>query len=229
MGSELFDLIVVHGGDVGVQDVALMNAQRISSPMLFMLIKPSESAVYQHAMNHVKFIGCSTKEDWESAFKLGHRDKAVRVSHGIEAFHELINTFNGVGRDDVTLVLTGYDNRHSIMPQNSKQVKVMMIDDRNDVMSAIRDADLYIMHSHSEGFGLVLLESMLNRTAWASRSIAGAKVLSDFGFTYENDSALREYMIDFKGVPESKLDDAYEYVMNAHLIKNTVNDILKLI
>jgi len=261
MGSELFDLIVVHGGDVGVQDVALMNAQRIPSPMLFMLIKPSESAVYQHAMQHVKFIGCSTKEDWESAFKHGHRDKAVRVSHGIDAkissgtpgfrekygittpymflscggfwpnkaFHELIATFNGVGRDDVTLVLTGYDNRHSIMPPNSKQVKVMMIDDRNDVMSAIRDADLYIMHSHSEGFGLVLLESMLNRTAWASRSIAGAKVLSDFGFTYENDSALREYMIDFKGVPESKLDDAYEYVMNAHLIKNTVNDILKLI
>jgi hypothetical protein len=36
-------------------------------------------------------------------------------------------------------------------------------------------------------------------------------------------------MIDFKGVPESKLDDAHEYVMNAHLIKNTVNDILKLI
>jgi glycosyltransferase involved in cell wall biosynthesis len=115
------------------------------------------------------------------------------------------------------------------MPPNSKHVKVMMIDDRNDVMSAIRDADLYIMHSHSEGFGLVLLESMLNRTAWASRNIAGAKVLSDFGFTYENDSALREYMIDFKGVPESKLDDAHEYVMNAHLIKNTVNDILKLI
>jgi glycosyltransferase involved in cell wall biosynthesis len=146
-----------------------------------------------------------------------------------KAFHELIATFNGVGRDDVTLVLTGYDNRHSIMPQNSKQVKVMMIDDRNDVMSAIRDADLYIMHSHSEGFGLVLLESMLNRTAWASRNIAGAKVLSDFGFTYDNDSALREYMIDFRGVPESKLDDAHEYVMNAHLIKNTVNDILKLI
>ena len=261
MGSELFDLIVVHGGDVGVQDVALMNSQRIPSPMLFMLIKPSDSAVYQHAMKHVKYIGCSTKEDWDSTVKHGHRDKSVRVSHGIDAnistgapgfrekhgittpymflscggfwpnkaFHELITTFNAVGRDDITLVLTGYDNRHDIMPPNSENVKVMMIDDRNDVMSAIRDADLYIMHSHSEGFGLVLLESMLNRTAWASRSIAGAKVLKDFGFTYDNDSVLREYMIDFKGVPKSKLDDAYEYVMNAHLIKNTVNDILKLI
>jgi glycosyltransferase involved in cell wall biosynthesis len=261
MGSELFDLIVVHGGDVGVQDVALMNSQRIPSPMLFMLIKPSDSAVYQHAMKHVKYIGCSTKEDWDSTVKHGHRDKSVRVSHGIDAnistgvtgfrekhgittpymflscggfwpnkaFHELITTFNAVGRDDITLVLTGYDNRHDIMPPDSENVKVMMIDDRNDVMSAIRDADLYIMHSHSEGFGLVLLESMLNRTAWASRSIAGAKVLKDFGFTYNNDSVLREYMIDFKGVPQSKLDDAYEYVMNAHLIKNTVNDILKLI
>jgi len=261
MGSELFDLIVVHGGDVGVQDVALMNSQRIPSPMLFMLIKPSDSAVYQHAMKHVKYIGCSTKEDWDSTVKHGHREKSVRVSHGIDAnistgapgfrekykittpymflscggfwpnkaFHELITTFNAVGRDDITLVLTGYDNRHDIMPPDSENVKVMMIDDRNDVMSAIRDADLYIMHSHSEGFGLVLLESMLNRTAWASRSIAGAKVLKDFGFTYDNDSVLREYMIDFKGVPQSKLDDAYEYVMNAHLIKNTVNDILKLI
>lgn len=261
MGRERFDLIVVHGGDVAVQNIALINAQNIPSPMLFMLIKPSDSAVYKHAVQHVKYVGCSTPEDWQSTIDMGCRDKAVRVGHGIDAkisvgmrgfrekygittpymflscggfwpnkaFHELICVFNQVKRDDVTLVLTGYDNRHGIMPPDSTNVKTFMIDDRDDVMSAIADADLYLMHSHSEGFGLVLLESMLNRTAWAARNIAGAKVLKDFGFTYETDEQLRDYLQTFKGVSDQKLDDAHEYVMNAHLIKNTVDDILKLI
>lgn len=261
MGRQIFDLIVVHGGDVHVQNIALMNADRIPSPMLFMLIKPSHSEVYKTAMKNVKYIGCSTSEDWDFAFKEGYRNKSTRVIHGIDpkisvgvpgfrekygiktkymflscggfwpnkAMHELVQTFNQVGRKDTTLVLTGYDNRHDIMPKESEFVKPFMIEDRDDVMSAIRDADLYIMHSHSEGFGLVLLESMLNRTPWAARNIAGAKVLSDFGFTYDTDNALREYLIDFDGVSDQKLDDAHEYVMNMHTIKNTVNDILKLI
>jgi glycosyltransferase involved in cell wall biosynthesis len=104
-----------------------------------------------------------------------------------------------------------------------------MIEDRNDVLSAIRDADLYIMHSFSEGFGLVLLESMLNKTPWASRKIAGAKLLQEFGFTYEEDRQLREYMIDFDGVKPEKLEESYEYIIHNHLIKNTVDDIEKVL
>ena len=258
---EKFDLIIVHGGDVGLQDFVLINSEKIPSPILFMIIKPSESPVYMHAMKHVKYLGCSAPEDYELLKKHNMMHKCVRVIHGIDpkistgvsgfrekygiktkymmlscggfwpnkAMKELVKVFNDVGRTDTTLVLTGYDNRHNIMPEESEYVKPMMIEDREDVLSAIKDADLYIMHSFSEGFGLVLLESMLNKTPWASRKIAGANLMKEFGFTYDNDAQLREYLIDFEGVKHNKIENAYEYVTMNHMIKNTVDDILRLV
>jgi len=259
--SQKFDLIVVHGGDVGLQDAVLRVSNKLISPMLFMLIVPSESDTYKFAIQHVKYIGCSTKEDWNYVTNNTFRYKSKRVRHGIDekistgmpgfrekygiktkymflscggywpnkAMHELVNTFNQVGRDDVTLVLTGYDNRHNIMPEESEFVKPLMIEDRNDVMSAISEADLYIMHSHKEGFGLVLLESMLNRTPWASRNIAGASLMSDYGFTYDNDEQLLNYMKEYKSLRNTQqTENAYEYLIHNHLIRHTVDDILEL-
>ena len=258
--GQKFDLIIVHGGDVGWQNIVLMNAERITSPILFMIIKPSESPVYLHAMKHCKYLGCSAPEDWHLTEKHNYRSKSVRVIHGIDekisvglpgfrykykiktkymflscggfwpnkAMNELVKVFNDIGRNDTTLVLTGYDNRHNIMPVESEFVKPMMIEDRDEVLSAIHDADLYIMHSFSEGFGLVLLEAMLNKTPWASRKIAGANLMQEFGFTYTRDTELMNYIIDFNKVSESKIEDAYEYVTLNHMIKNTVNDIMRL-
>ena len=60
---ENWDLIVVHGGDVALQNFVLANSGRIPSPILFMLIIPSESDIYKHALHYCKYIGCSTKED----------------------------------------------------------------------------------------------------------------------------------------------------------------------
>lgn len=258
--GQIFDLVIVHGGDVGLQDFVLVNAERIPSPILFMIIKPSESPIYMHAMEHVKYLGCSAPEDYDLLKKHNKMNKCVRVIHGIDekisvgtsgfrekyniktkymflscggfwpnkAMKELVKVFNEIGRNDTTLVLTGYDNRHNIMPEESEFVKPMMIDDRSEVLSAIKDADLYIMHSFSEGFGLVLLESMLNKTPWASRRIAGANLMKEFGFTYETDNQLKEYLIDFNGVNQETIDNAYEYVTLNHMIKNTVDDIMRL-
>ena len=259
--NEKWDLIVIHGGDVGVQDFVLRHAKDIESPILFMLIVPSMSQTYLNAIEDVKYVGCSTIEDWDYVNDRGVVEKSVQISHGIDpkistgtkgfrekysittkymilscggywpnkAMRELVEAFNKVGRDDITLVLTGYDNRHGIKPEDSENVKALMIDDRNEVLSAIADADLYIMHSHKEGFGLVLLESMLNKTPWASRNIAGAKLLKEFGFTYDNDDELVTYLKDFNGVPNTQIEDAYSIVVINHLIKNTVNDILRLL
>ena len=105
----------------------------------------------------------------------------------------------------------------------------MMLDDRNEVLNAIASADLYLMHSHSEGFGLVLLESMLNRTPWAARNIAGAKVLKQCGFTYETDEQLLKYLKEFKPATPLELTGNWNYVSTNHLIKNTVDDILELV
>lgn len=262
--NEKWDLIVVHGGDVAVQDFVLRNAKYIQSPILFMLILPSESRTYHDALQDCAYIGCSTHDDWAYVIQKGVVNKSKQIRHSVnpkistgqpgfrekygiktqymflscggywpnKAMQELVDTFNKLGRDDVTLVLTGYDNRHNIKPQESEFVKALMIDDREDVMSAIMETDLYIMHSHREGFGLVLLEAMLNKTPWAARKIAGAKVLKEFGFTYEQDEELLQYMKDFLNagyVTDETIDKAHQFVLTNHTIKNTVDDILGLI
>jgi len=256
-----WDLIIVHGGDVGLQNFVLTNIEKISSKVLFVLIKPSDSNVYKYAMDKCYKIGCCTLEDWDFVKQKNLLHKSVRINYGVDekrcfglpgfrekynidtqhmllscggfwpnkAMRELVEIVNSIGRDDMTLVLTGYDNRHNIIPEETKYVKPIMVDDINDVMSAIKDADLYVMHSFSEGFGLVLLESMLNKTPWAAREIAGAKLMKEFGFTYESDSQLREYLIDFNGSTKVNLDNAYEYALQNHSIKVTVDDILKVI
>jgi len=256
-----FDLIIVHGGDVSVQDFVLLNADKIKSKMLFMLILPSESQTYKTAMRNVRFIGCSTPKDWRFAEQSGFRNKSVRVIHGIDekksigmcgfkskynittkymflssggywpnkAFDELVNTFNKIERDDITLVLTGYDNRHNLMPKSESNVKSFILDNRYDVLSAIKEADLYIMNSYVEGFGLVLLESMLNKTPWAARLDAGSDLMQNYGFTYTDQNQLLDYMKNFQGVDSDVIENSYEYMIHNHLIRHTVDDIEKLL
>lgn len=259
---EQWDLIIVHGGNVGLQDFVLANCKNIPSPILFLLVLPSDSDIYRYAIQNVKYIGCDTLEDWESIRRnTDYMKKGVSIRHGIDpkistgtpgfrekynietpymfiscggywhnkAMPELVQAFNQVGREDITLVLTGYDNRFNNKPESSKYVKTLMIDDRADVMSGILEADLYIMHSFSEGYGLVLLEAMLNQTPWAARRIAGANQLKDFGFTYTNDNELIDYMKNFQGEPHWKIANAYHTVKTNFTIKHVVDDLLKVL
>lgn len=259
---EEWDLIIVHGGNVGVQDFVLANCKNIPSPILFLLVLPSDSDIYRYAIQNVKYIGCDTQEDWNSITQNPeYFRKGVKIRHGInpsistgkngfrvkynidtpymfiscggywhnKAMPELVDSFNRVGREDVTLVLTGYDNRFGIKPESTKYVKTLMIDDRDDVMSGILESDLYIMNSFSEGYGLVLLEAMLNKTPWAARRIAGANQLKDYGFTYTSDDELIEYMKKYQGVPFEKIEEAHELVLNSFTIKHVVDDLLKVL
>ena len=256
------DLIVVHGGDVHVQNFVLANATRINSPMLYMIIKPSDSQVCVQAMQDVKFIGCSAPEDWDHVKKYGVDSKAHKVIHGISPtdcigtkgrfkkkygipegktmflscggyWHnkkmiELADAFRQANLKDAVLVTTGYDNRFGIMPGASENVIPLMVEDPMDVKDAIADADCYVMNSDAEGFGLVILESMINKTPWIARNIAGAKLLSEFGQVYETESELIPLLQNFYR-NDKKVEYAYHYVIQNHLIKNTVDDILSLI
>ena len=256
------DLIVVHGGDVGVQNFVLSNAPRINSPMLYMLIKPSESVVCLQALKDVKYIGCSAPEDWEHVVKHGVEYKSHKVIHGISPIDcigeegkfkdkygipkdkkmflscggywpnkkmiELADAFRKADLKDAILVTTGYDNRFGIMPHASENVIPLMVEDPKDIKNAIADADCYVMNSDAEGFGLVILESMINKTPWISRNIAGAKLLADYGQVYDTEEELIPLLQNFNR-DNNKVEYAYQHVIQNHLIKNTVDDILSLI
>ena len=256
------DLIVVHGGDVGVQNFVLSNASRIESPMLYMLIKPSESVVCLQALKDVKYIGCSAPEDWDHVVKHGVEYKSHKVIHGISPIDcigeegkfkdkygipkdkkmflscggywpnkkmiELADAFRKADLKDAILVTTGYDNRFGIMPHASENVIPLMVEDPKDIKNAIADADCYVMNSDAEGFGLVILESMINKTPWISRNIAGAKLLADYGQVYDTEEELIPLLQNFNR-DNNKVEYAYQHVIQNHLIKNTVDDILSLI
>ena len=250
-----WDLVIVHGGDVAIQNFVLSNATRIPSPILYLLVLPSTSPVCLQALKDCDFIGCSTEQDWSHCRTYGVVYKAVEVKHGItwqdcvgkagfkakhgingkmflscggywpnKAMRELANVFEICNPKNSVLVTTGYDNRMDLMPAESKLVKPLLIADRSEVLSAIHDADCLLMHSHQEGFGLVLLEAMLNQTPWIARNIAGANLMNDYGQTYETDGELI-YRIRTFDRNEFDIKAAYDYVCATHLISNTVNDI----
>jgi glycosyltransferase involved in cell wall biosynthesis len=256
------DLIVVHGGDVSVQNFVLSNSHRINSPVLYMIIKPSDSDVCVKALKNVKFIGCSAPEDWEHVKKYNVESKSHKVIHGIsptdcigtegrfkEKYNipkdkrmflscggywpnkkmiELTEAFKKADLKDAILVTTGYDNRFNIMPHAADNIIPLMVEDPMDIKDAIADADCYLMNSDAEGFGLVILESMINKTPWIARNIAGAKLLARYGKVYDTEEQLTEILKSWQ--PDDFTTAlAYKHVIQTHLIKNTVDDILSLI
>ena len=110
----------------------------------------------------------------------------------------------------------------------SDNVIPLMVEDPKDIKNAIADADCYVMNSDAEGFGLVILESMLNKTPWISRNIAGARLLAEFGQVYNTEEELIPLLRNFCRIDE-KVEHAYQQVIHNHLIKNTVDDILGLL
>jgi glycosyltransferase involved in cell wall biosynthesis len=245
-----------------VQNFVLEHAQQINSPILYMLIKPSESPTCLKGLRECKFIGCSAPEDWDHVKKWMMQGKSHKVIHGIsptdcigtagrfkdkynipkdkrmflscggywpnKKMIELAEAFRKADLKDAILVTTGYDNRFNIMPHASDNVMPLMVEDPKDIKDAIVDADCYVMNSSEEGFGLVILESMINKTPWISRNIAGAKLLSRYGTVYDTEEQLTEILKTWE--PDDFTTAlAYKHVLQNHLIKNTVDDILSLI
>lgn len=252
-----FDLVVVHGGDVPNQDIIHLGSYK--SPVLYQIIKPSNSYSCMQGLKKHQFLGWSTIEDLEH---IAHHDmlhKAVNIRHGMnfkdrvltnknpdlfklkynidlnkhvflsmggfyphKAMSELANTFNAANLENTVLVLMGYDVGD--IPRETENIIIKVGAPEEDVLLALAAADLYIMNSYEEGFGLVLLEAMMNKVPWAARNIAGAKLMKNYGFTYNTQKELIDFMQKFS-YNKTLVDDAYNYVIKNHLIQNTVDDI----
>lgn len=263
---EKFDLIIVHGGNVGNQDCVHMNAHVIPSPVLYMLILPSTSHACMKGLRDAKYIGCSTQADWDHVEQFNVESKAVRVRHGIitprienqgeleRKFRSKFNiatkyilltcggfwhhkgmieladvftrTITATNRTDITLVCTGYNDNAEHKPRDTQYIKSMYLADRDDVTAAMASADLYIMNSYEEGYGLVLLEAMNQKVPWIARAIAGALQLKEFGITYSGPSELETLLKNPEDTIKSiDVNKAYYHVVTQHSIVQTVDDI----
>ena len=184
-----------------------------------------------HRVRHGIIIPRETQlADAESRFRnrFGITTKYIILSCGgfwrHKGMMELAHIFNQINRTDTTLVLTGYHNDPNNKPPQTQNVLSLFLEDRNDVSDALSAADLYVMNSYEEGYGLVLLEAMSKRVPWAARNIAGARELCDYGYTYNNNNELFEILSNLERYLSIR-PGSYENVKLECSIKNTVDDI----
>ena len=81
--NQKWDLIIVHGGDVISQNVIHTYAEQMKSPVLYLIIKPSESEICIQGLKQHRFIGYGTSMDIEHIKKFKQQHKARRVRYGI--------------------------------------------------------------------------------------------------------------------------------------------------
>ncbi len=155
-------------------------------------------------------------------------DRRLFLSCGGYAPHKrmlpLARTFEAANTNGL-LVTTGYDKRPGDMPRRSHKVLPLLIDDHAEVLSAIAEADCYLMHSREEGFGLVLLEAMLNSTPWIAHATGGATVLADLGQTYVRDADLVQLIEGFSPDP-NQIARAKATVTAEYGMANTLADLV---
>jgi len=258
--NQNWDLIIVHGGDVISQNIVHQNAYQINKKnrVAYMIIKPSDSIFCLNGLKHHKFITYSTSQDIEYIKRHNCLDKARRIRHGIvpknvikeNKIYSVDSPFVSVGgfyphkamielataweNSDISSELHLYGYGEGQLPQITDRVKVFFGKSQDDVLQAIANAKGYIMNSYEEGFGLVLLEAMMNKTQWFARNIAAAKDLSKFGLglTYNNENELIDMIKKFSQNIEDyddNIQNSYKYAMANHTIVNTVNDIEDII
>jgi glycosyltransferase involved in cell wall biosynthesis len=217
-----------------------------------MIVRPEESKQIFPAMENSDYIACSTPTDWRFVKKYRQEHKSVQVNHSIskDDVAELTNKSMGSVFDpycisvggfwshkghkelsqgwsvDNRLFMTGYNNDRNWVPDvtDKSNQYLLFLENKEDVLRHIRDAELLILNSQYEGFGLVLLEAMLNDTPWASTPVAGAEVLKDHGFVYNSLPELMEYIKKGEYIKGDK-----QYVIDNHLTDTTVRQILDVL
>lgn len=254
-----WDLIIVHGGDVITQNIVHANAERLQSPVLYLIIKPSESEICLHGLKAHKYLGYGTSFDLDLIKKYGLENKARQVRYGLpiedtifpydknahpfpgkrmfisiggfaghKRMRPLADAFKAAKIPDAVLVILGYDGGD--VPDGSENVAVAVGAPKSAVMSLVAMSDALIMNSSEEGFGLVLLEAMMNRTPWFARDIAGAHDMRIYGSIYNTEEELMERLRAFdREKIQIQIDAAYSYVMANHTIQTCVDDIERIL
>lgn len=247
-----WDMIIIHGCDCVSQNIVLQHLHLVKSPVCYMIIKPSHSIVAYNGLKNADYLAYSTSMDLEHIRNYGYESKARRVRHGI------IPKIYDKDLEKVEYVSAGGFYPHKAMPELAKywnetfpekrldlygyadgekpdypNVKSYLGFDKEHVDKMIANAQGYIMNSYEEGFGLVLLESMLNRVPCYARNIAGAKDMAPYVNVYDRIEDLKDKIYAFELLPLEQKNDIlqrnHEYVMTNHTITQTVNDLEDII
>lgn len=255
-----WDLIVVHG-DASMQNVVHVNSNNIRSPILYLIIKPGENDFIASGLKHSEYLGYSTSMDIQFIKDKGYSYKARRVRHGVkhEDCYSLIDFmkhekpyFVSAGgfypnkmmkelataweesKIDAELYIFGYGMLENA-PSDTSKVKVIKEASKDNLMNTLRGAEGYIMNSSEEGFGLVLIEAMLNGIPWFAKNIAGARDMKEYGYIYNQETDLISFLEkafcdddrDWWNSIEMEFDEQvpFQFAMQNHLIQHTVDDI----
>jgi len=246
--SNKYDWVIIHGNDMPIQDYALLNIQKIKAKTLYWIIKPSDSPSAVFGFNYSTIIGWGTSYDFNHILKYSCTDKAKYIRYAVDLndcfgnnyknnnnltfvssggfgshkrFEQLIDIFTQLDMPNTELILTGYIGQPPFT--ENKNIKIYHIDSRKEYLNVIASADLYIMNSHNEGFGLVLLDAMINKIPWISNDIAGATDMKRYGNIYSNECELKNLLLNYKKDP-NKINMAYQYILNERTINYMVKD-----
>jgi glycosyltransferase involved in cell wall biosynthesis len=154
-------------------------------------------------------------------------DRRMFLSCGGYAPHKRMRALARIFRrseGDSLLVTTGYSARPGAMPRPSDRVMPLENLSHDEVLSAMAEADGYLMHSREEGFGLVLLEAMVNRTPWIAHATGGAEVLAAHGQVYRRGSELLAHLNRFDPDP-ARIAAAEAAAVARHSIEGTIDDL----
>ena len=245
--SDYYDWIIIHGNDMPIQDYALLNIEKIKAKTLYWIIKPSDSKSATYGFKHANIIGWGTSYDYNHISKYNCLNKAkyIRYSSDIQnsigikidknlkyfcssggfgghkGFDELAKIFIDLNLKDTKLILTGYIG--NLPDYKNENIIVKFINNRKDYLNILINSDLYIMNSFDEGFGLVLLDAMINKVPWISRNIAGATDMSKYGDVYSTSEELKQLLLTYKK-DELKIESAYQHIVTERNITNMVKD-----
>lgn len=251
--SDKYSWVIIHGNDMPLQDYALFNIKKIKSKVMYWIIKPSYSLSGIQGLINSTIIGWGTSYDYEYIKKhnFEYKSRYIRYSINIsdnlgiktndkkndkiyissggfsehKGFNELIKIFNELNLTNTKLILTGYINQPPIVSNPNIIIKEVI--NRKEYLNILTNSDLYIMNSYSEGFGLVLLDAMINKIPWISRDIAGATDMKNYGTTYNSYDELKKLMTDHTSTQE-KINNAYEYVLKDRNLDSMVSDFISV-
>lgn len=245
--SDQFEWIIIHGNDMPIQDFVLNNIEKVKSKTLYWIIKPSNSNSAINGFKYANIIGWGTSYDYNHLCKYNCINNAryIRYSSdvnnsignktdkkfkyycssggfgGHKGFDELVEIFLESKLENTKLILTGYIGDKP--DYKNKNIIVQSIDNRKEYLDILANSDLYIMNSFDEGFGLVLLDAMINKVPWISRNIAGATDMSKYGDVYSTSEELKQLLLTYKK-DELKIESAYQHIVTERNITNMVKD-----